>query len=158
MQRVLGLEHDGSTVAITIGRTQIDCLSMSYGDKLQPEELRNMGSQQIDALTPGTYTTDEAKVKMASSTFRAEFMPLVDKNGFGNRALPIVSTFTHPDTGTDSDLLDGCRFIGIAAAVENSAKANEIEFAIKPRQIYWTDQRKTINALDTTIPLGEPAL
>jgi hypothetical protein len=158
MKRVVGIEFDGSTVKVTIGRTEIPCLAASYGDNLQPEKLREMGSQQIDAITNGTYETDEAKIKMASSVFRGVFMPLVDSSGFGNRSLPVVCSFEHPDLGGDSDYLDGCRFTKLGAAMEASAKANEVEFGLTVRQIYWTDQRKTINAFDPSIPLGAPGL
>jgi hypothetical protein len=157
MKRVLGLEHDGSTVAMTIGRTQIPLTAAAYGDNISPEKLRMMGSQKIDAITPGTYDTDDGSIKMPMSVFRAEFAPLMDQYGFGNRPLPIVFSFTHPDTGSDSDLLEECRILGIKEALENTNKPNEVEFKFMTRQIRWTDRRITINAQDTAEPLGQSA-
>jgi hypothetical protein len=158
MQKVFGIELDGTTTVMTIGRTQIPVMSGSYGDNLSPEKLRQMGSQIIDALTMGTYETDEGKVKMSASNFRGLFFPLVDQYGFGNRSIPLIFSFTHPEIGNDSDYLDGCRFTKLSQALEASNKAQEVEFGITVRQIYWTDRRITINALDTSIPLGPSML
>jgi hypothetical protein len=156
MKRVLGLEHDGSTVAMTIGRTQIELTEASYGDNLSPEKLRQMGSQVINAITPGTYDTEDGVIKMPMSVFRAEFAPLMDQYGFGNRVLPVVFSFVHPDTGSDSDALEA-RILGIKEALANTNAPNIVELKMVVRQIWWTDMRITINAQDTSVPLGQSA-
>jgi hypothetical protein len=157
MIRVIDVEFDGSSVKCIIGRTEIPLLGSSYGDNLQPEKVRQMGGQLIDAVTIGTYETDEGKIKMRSSVFRGIFMPLVDLYGFGNRVLPVVFSFEHPDIGSDSDALT-CRFTKIAAAQEASNKGHEVELGLTVTQIWWTDRRVTINTFDPSIPLGTPAL
>lgn len=154
IRRVKGIELDGTTTIMTVMRTEIPCLGASYGDNLAPEKLRQMGSQQIDAITMGTYETEEGKVRMSASNFRGLFFPLVDQHGFGNRDVPVIFSFYHPQLGNDSDLLEGCRFIKLTQALEASSKAQEVEFGIILRQIRWTERRITINALDTSIPLG----
>jgi hypothetical protein len=157
MIRVIDVEFDGTSVKAIIGRTEIPLLASSYGDNLQPEKVRQMGSQLIDAVTLGTYETDEGKVKMRSSVFRGIFLPLADRYGFGNRVLPVVFSFEHPDIGSDSDELL-CRFTKIAAAQEASNKGLEVELGLTVTQIWWGDARKTINTFDPSIPLGTPAL
>ncbi len=148
MRRVNRNALDGTSIVLMFGRLYIPCLKASYGDKIEPENLTFMGSQQIDAQTTGIYSTDDAKVTMESTVFRAELLPQFQQNGFGNERLSIIFSYSHPDLGDDSDFIDGARFTNIAAAVENSAKAFEVELTIKFTQCYWGDDRKTINALD----------
>lgn len=154
LRRVAGVGFDGSTVSIGIGKADIRCLSSSYGDSLKPEALSYMGSQRIDEMSPGSYETEEAKLKMSSKVFRTELMPLLPQHGFGNVRIPITVTRSHPDLGDDSDLLENCRLTNIPAALENSAKLEEVELTFKPQQIYWTNERKTINALQGAVPVG----
>lgn len=154
IRRVVGIEPDGSVVTATFGRHQIRILSASYADGVDPADLMEMGTQTIAALTPGTYKRDDLKIKMRSTRFRADFLPLMPKNGGGNIIIPVVIGFTHPDIGSDSDLLAGARCTNWSAAMENSNKALEIELTWKFRQIYWTSARKTVNALNGATPVG----
>jgi hypothetical protein len=154
LRRVANVGLDGSTVTIALGKLEIRVMSAGYGDSLKPEALSYMGSQTIDEMTPGVYETDEGSIKMSAVKFRTELMPAMPTTGGGNVRLPIVVTRTHPDLGSDSDLLENCRFTNWAAAVENSAKAEEVELKFKPQQIKWTDERKTINALVGAAPTG----
>lgn len=146
MRRVKGLELDGTTVNMIIGRTQFDCLKSSYGDNLQPEKLRQMGKQTIDAITPGTYETEDGKFSVSESVWRAELAPLLDVHGFGNRIIPVIFTYTHPELGDDSDYLEA-RIVGLNGSNEASSKPLEREFKLIIRQIFWTDRRITINRL-----------
>lgn len=146
IQRVRGYEMDGTTIAMVIGRTQFDVLKCSYGDKLSTEKLRQMGRQDIDAVTPGTYDTDDGKFSVSASVFRAEIAPLLDVEGFGNRVIPVIFAFNHPELGSDSDLMEA-RIVSLAGAGENSAKPLEVEVGLVIRQIWWTNERKTINRL-----------
>ena len=147
LRRVANVGFDGSNVTISLGKLEIRILSASYGDSLKPEALSYMGSQQIDEMSPGVYETDEGKIKMSAVRFRTEFMPAMPTTGGGNIRIPIVVTRSHPDLGDDSDLLENCRITNLPAAVENSAKLEEVEITFKPTQIKWTNDRKTINAL-----------
>lgn len=147
MRKVQNVGLDGSTVSATIGKTAIRIIKASYGDKLEPGTLSYMGSQQIDEMTPGTYSVDDPKITMSAIRFRTEYMPLMPATGGGNVRMPIVIGRSHPDAGDDSDLLENCRCINWAAAVENSNKAEEVELVFKCQQIKWTDERKTINQL-----------
>lgn len=153
IKRVSRIALSGTNITMTIGRHQIACRKASYGDKLETDSGSNMGSQQIDFRTMGTYTTDEAKITMESVVFRSEFMPLLQQNGFGNEEIPIIFSYSHPDLGDDSDLLDESRFTNLSQAIEASNKALEVDFGIVFNQLYLTDERKTINAIDPSVPL-----
>lgn len=153
MRRVNRIALDGSTLSILFGRNQIPCLKASYGDKLETAVLSNMGSQEIDARTPGNYVTEDAKVSMESVVFRAQFAPLLQVDGYGTEQIPIIFAYGHPDIGDDSDLLEQARFVGLNLAVENSSKAFEVEFSIVFNQLYLTDQRIRINKLNPQLPL-----
>lgn len=146
IQRIRGYELDGTTITMVIGRTQFDILKCSYGDKLSPEKLRQMGRQDIDSITRGTYDTDDGKFSVAASVFRGELAPLLDVEGFGNRVIPVIFCFNHPELGNDSDLMEA-RIISLSGSGENSSKPNENELGLIIRQIWWTNERKTINDL-----------
>lgn len=152
--RTVDVELDGTTVTATFGRHEIKALSASYGDSLETEVVRVMGSQQQSARTAGTYKTESVKIKFRASVFRAEVMPLFPTNGGGNVRVPIVVSFSHPDIGSDSDLLDGARCVNFAAACEASSKALEVETTWEILQVYWTSDRKTINSLNGVAPSG----
>lgn len=154
LRRVAGVGFDGSTVAIAFGKVEIRCMSASYGDGLKPEKLTYMGSQTIDEMSPGVYETEDAKIKMSAVKFRTEFMPAMPTQGGGNVRIPITVTRSHPDLGDDSDLLEGCRLMNLPAAIENSAKLEEVELTFSVQQIKWTNDRKTINALQGAVPVG----
>lgn len=154
LRRVAGVGFDGSTVSITLGKVEIRVIKAAYGDKLTPETLSYMGSQSQDEMSPGVYSTDDTKITMSAVKFRTEFMPAMPATGGGNIRIPIVVSRSHPDLGDDSDLLEDCRCTNIPAAVENSAKLEEVELTFKTRQIKWTNERKTLNALAGAVPTG----
>jgi hypothetical protein len=145
-RRVRGLELDGTSITMTIGRYQFDILKSSYGDSLNVEKLRQMGHQTIDAITPGIYETEDGKISLSESVFRGELMPLVQRYGWGNDPHAIIFSYTNPFTGSDSDQLLA-RIIGTTATGENTAKPLEKELKLVVSQIFWTDNRKTINRM-----------
>jgi hypothetical protein len=154
MRRVEKIALDGTSITMMFGRNQIQCTKASYADKLETTAVSFMGSQAIDARTMGSYSTEEAKVSMDSVVFRAEFMPLLQRSGFGNEQIPIIFGYSHPDLGDDSDYLDQCRFTGVSQAIEASNKALEVEFGIVFNQLYLGDDRKTLNQPNPAVPLG----
>lgn len=147
LRRIRGNELDGTTVTVTIGKYQFDALAVSYGDSLQPEKLRQMGSQEIDAMTPGTYETEEGKLRISASVWRGEVAPLLEQNGWGNTEHNVVVSFTHPQIGSDSDMLSRCRLISGTDSHEVGSKPLEHEIKLVYQQVYWTDDRKTINRM-----------
>jgi hypothetical protein len=151
MRRVEKIALDGTSITMMFGRNQIACTKASYADKIETTAVSFMGSQAIDARTVGSYSTEES---MDSVVFRAEFMPLLQRSGFGNEQIPIVFGYSHPDLGDDSDMLDQCRFTGTSQAIEASNKALEVEFGIVFNQLYLGDDRKTINQPNPAVPLG----
>jgi len=154
IQRVNRIAADGTTVTSTFGNKEIRCLKAGYGDKLETTPLTEMGSQEIDARTPGSYSTDELTITFEYVKFHEEFSPLLQDDGFGNEKLPIVIAVSHPDLGDDSDLLDGCRFVGQKDAVDNTNGARVVETTWTTDQIYWGEDRKTRNQRDLSVPLA----
>jgi hypothetical protein len=154
IQRVDRIAVDGTTVTITLGRHQIAALKASYGDKIERATITEMGSQQIDAETPGNYSTEPLTISFEYITFHAEVMPLLQKDGFGNEKIPIVVGVSHPDAGDDSDLLDQCRFLEQKDSVENTNAARIVETTWSTNQVYWGEERKTRNQLDLSQPLA----
>jgi hypothetical protein len=157
LQRVNRLALDGSTVSMYFGRAVIECLKATYGDKIETQTVTQMGSQEISARTRGTYSTEEATITMDTQVYRSELAPLLDYDGFGNRTLPIIIQYYHPDIGDDSDLLDRARFVGGGAATENTANPLTVDIKIAFDQLYWTNERKTRNQLSVNTALGEGA-
>lgn len=156
IRRVAGLGLDGSNVSITFGKVEIECISATYGDKVEKGTLSAMGAQQIDEVTQGTYSIDDCKIKMSSVRFRTLLIPAMPATGGGNVRMPLVVGRSHPELGDDSDLLDGSYITNWGAAVENSSKAEEVELTCKVTQILWTNERKTINQL-RGVPAGAHA-
>lgn len=154
IKRVNRIAADGTTVTTTFGRHRIAALKASYGDKLETETLNEMGSQSIDARSPGKYSTDEFTITFEYVTFRERVSPLLQKDGFGNEKIPIVVGTFHPDLGSDSDLLDRCRFVGQKENPENTATPRSVECTFTVDQIYWGESRKTRNKLRPDLPLA----
>lgn len=154
IKRVVGVEFDGGSVTTTFGRIEIPALSAQYADGLETEAGHSMGSQQQDYRTAGTYKTDSIKIKFRSTVFRALLMPQFPTNGAGLIRKNVVVGFHHPDIGDDSDLLSQARCTNWSQACENSNKAIEVETTWECKQIFWTSDRKTINALRGVIPVG----
>lgn len=157
LRRVVGAGLDGSTVTLTIGKIEVPAISASYGDKLDKAKLAHMGAQQTDEITLGTYDAPEGEIKVSSVTFRSIIMPAMPPYAGGNVRLPIIVGFEHPDLGSDSDFLEDCYLNNWAQAVQNSNAAFEVPLKVTIRQIYWTDQRKTINQL-RGLPPPSPGL
>lgn len=145
--RTANIGFDGSTVTTTFGKAEVRAISAKYGDKLEPEMQAEMGAQDQSEQTPGKYSTEEVEIVFSALRFRTEIMPLFPANGAGNVRVPIVVGRTHPDLGSDSDLLENCRCINWGAAVENSSKAETVTTKWTTMQVKWTDRRVTINKL-----------
>jgi hypothetical protein len=153
MKSVNRIAIDGTTVTATLGRLQLPLTKASYSDALETEELRRMGEQIIAAVTPGAYKPGEISLEMSSADFRSLLVPAMQTDGFGLEQIALVITETHPDLGTDSDLIDGFRFTNLSSAHEASATVEKVEIKGKCVQVYWGDERKTINKRNMALPL-----
>ncbi len=153
IQRVDRIAADGTTVTTILGKHQIPALKASYGDKIEREVGSEMGSQQIDYETPGKYSTEVLALTFEYVRFHEDISPLLQTDGFGNERIPIVVAVSHPDLGSDSDLLDQCRFLSQKDSVDNTSGARVVETEWSTNQIYWGDERKTRNKLDLSQPL-----
>ncbi len=147
MHRVIGSGIDGSSVTTTIGKGEVPIIKADYGDSLETTFLSYLGSMEQDEQSPGSYKTSNLKMTVSAMIFRTIIMPNFPNNGAGLVKLPIIISRTHPETGSDSDLLIDCRCMNFAAAVENSNKVEETTMEWTIRQIKWTRARKTINQI-----------
>ncbi|MEQ9324836.1 MAG: hypothetical protein RIF41_37060 [Polyangiaceae bacterium] len=148
IKRVEGLGLDGSTVNIMLGKIEVPMISASYGDKLDVGELGYMGGQQIDELTQGKYSTDEITFEVSDVIYRSLILPNMPSRGMGVIRIPsIIINKEHPDLGSDSDQLSGCRLIGWPMQINNTQEAFKLSLKAKCRQVLWGSERKTINLL-----------
>lgn len=145
MNRVNRIALDGSTVTASIGRHEIRLEKASYGDKLEIGTFTGMGSQQIEARTPGSYKVDDLKLSVEAIEFRTKLYPLLQQDGFGGEGVSVTISFSHPDAGDDSDMCAFCRITSTALSIANDNKAQVVEVTLNPIQIYWGSERKTIN-------------
>jgi hypothetical protein len=141
MIRRVGLNFDGSTVHITIGRIEIPVISAGYGDNLKSEWVYRTGTQVPEADTPGQYEPEEGSLKLSDVNARTLLLPALAKYGAGNTRVVCVVTRSHPEMGTDSDALLGFRVMGLKASIEASAKGQELEFKTRYRLVQWTERR-----------------
>lgn len=147
MRRVIGVGLDGSSVTTTLGKIEVPLIKAGYGDKLETSFSSYMGSQEQDEQSPGSYKTDDLKMTMTAVIFRTIIMPAFPNNGAGLVKIAIVIGRSHPELGSDSDLLIDCRCMNFTGAVESSNKVEEVELTWTVRQIKWTRARKTINQI-----------
>lgn len=152
--RVSALETDGTLWTVTFGRHIIRVLKVEGDDALEPADLNEVGTQEVAAQTPGTYKPGNMKITVRNSIWRAVMLPLFPKRGFGNVLVPVTVGYSHPDLGSDSDLMTGCRLIKITKAVDNSNKPNEVALEWKVRQYWHGNDRKTLNAIGGAVATG----
>lgn len=154
LTKVGGAGFDGSNVTMSFGKLGIRCVKATYAETIETETLSEMGAQQIDARSRGTYKNENAKITMTAVRFRTEFLPAMTDSDMTGVGFPIVITRTHPDLGSDSDLLENARLTGIPASVENSASIEVMELEFVYSQVRWGDKRQTINRLANVEPVG----
>jgi len=153
IKRVNRIATDGTTVTVTLGRHQIPCLKATYGDKIETSFGAELGSQQIDYRTRGNYSTEELTITWEYVRYHSEVVPLLQLDGFGNEAISVVVSETHPDLGSDSDMLTGCRMTGQKDSIENTNAARVVETTWTTDQVYWGEVRKTRNQRNLSLPL-----
>lgn len=133
---------DGACNSVIIVTTRVPALKASYDDKIDKGSVTPMGTQGPGSTTLGTYAASDAKITFRSEDFRLLVLPMFPAVGAGNYEVPICVNKTHPELGSDSDLLLRCCIVGLSAAIENSNKADEVETTWKIcGGIQWTDNR-----------------
>jgi hypothetical protein len=144
LRRVNRAALDGTNVSILVSIYRLKCSKFSYGDSLTISKGSRLGSQEQDYQTSGSYKADDPAFTVEAVDYR-EFLDLLAVNGFGNRVVPAIVLYEHPDMGRVSDLLDGTRFLTGAISGESGEKMLEHEIKCSTMQVYWGDQRKTLN-------------
>lgn len=140
--RNVGLNFDGSTVHVTVGKIEIPVISASYGDNMEAEWVYRLGTQTPEDDTPGQYKPEDGTIKMSDKNLRVHLLPALAKYGAGNTRVKAVITRSHPEMGSDSDALLGFRFMGIKSSIEAGAKGIEAEIKVRYRLVQWGDARK----------------
>ena len=141
IRRISGTEYDSSCNRLTIGKTEIDFLSISYSDNLEIERVWEHGQQVPVARTPGQYKPGDGKLKVRGTVGRKEILYELPRIGAGNVVLNAVVSFSHQDIGDDSDLIEGFSILGASADHSNDSKAQEMEFTFTYRRVLWTSKR-----------------
>lgn len=144
LRRVNKLALDGTNVSLVIGTSVLRVTKQSYGDSLTIAKGSALGSQEQDYQTSGSYKTDDCSYTVESIDYR-NFLSTLPANGFGNKIFSAVILYEHPAMGSDSDLLDGFRFLTNAVSVEAGEKMIEQEIKASCMQIYWGERRATLN-------------
>lgn len=152
--RVSDTEHDGSSLFMTIGKTNVRLIKASYGDKVEKGDVQEMGTQAISAVTPGTYKPENMKVTMRNSVWRAVFMPRLPIQGASNTPLSIVISYINPDVGSDSDRAAPAFYVGSSISPDNTNKGVDVDVEFKVQQYYWTDKRTTKNSVVGAFAIG----
>ena len=146
LRRASRVELDGSTVFTCFGKKLVRAVKATYGDMIETAPSTPMGMQGIRARTPGTYKIDQLKITFEFSVWRTEMFPYFPTIGATAARIPIVINFTHPEIGSDSDLMEAARLVGVSQPVQNDNKAMETETTWDIDQIRWTYKRILLNS------------
>jgi hypothetical protein len=145
IRRVDGIELDGSSVTFTYGKIVAEVADVDYSDDITTAVGTSLGYQSQRYRTAGLYKTGTLTVTFRASVYRADVLPKLGKNGYGNIPKSAIVSYKHPQLGTDSDLLTGARILGQASKVESGEKALMIPIKFEVMQIFWGEGRATLN-------------
>jgi hypothetical protein len=129
---------DGGCVEIRFGRQAYPLTALEYAHKINREKVRRIGSQRIDALTPGEYDVDQVKATMEAAVyakFRNDLAAGAGTGGFASQRFSIHVDQFHPDIGNDNDKLSQCSWAGASKKIEGGSKANLVECMFDCRQV-----------------------
>lgn len=147
MRHVAGKAVDGSMVSFFANGVEWPITKVEYADNLATADVVQLGSQEVEAITNGKYSTEEKTFEMTKARWE-EFL-LAQPNGFGNVRFPIVIRAQDPDInpltslGSQADTLIDCKINGVAGSYTNDESVAMVVIKYKPRQIRWSG--KTLN-------------
>lgn len=134
--------YDSGKAEIRWNATAAALNKISFGDKLNVELVRRIGTQEIGGVTDGEYETEDISVTLE----QAVWINLLDKlppNGYGNERFVITAFLSDALIGDMSLVCSKCRIIGVKDSIEQGPGALMAELTIKSQQI--TRNGKTIN-------------
>lgn len=142
MPTINDVAYDGGTVEIQWGSAAYGLNKISFGQKLESEKLRRIGSQSIDADTEGTYDTDDVAVTMEVGEW-GRLLAALPANGYGRARFPILINYLHPDLGSQKVELQRCKILSDKDSIEASAAGSMVELTLRTMQIVRNG--KTLN-------------
>lgn len=134
---------DSGRGEIRFGSKAVAIQKIGYGDKLNTETVRRIGSQEQDAITDGEYETEDVTVTVEQAIWNRQVSPSLPANGFGNFRFVISVFLTDPELGSSTARLEKCRITGIKDNIEAGPGAIVCEVTIKTQQIVRNG--KTLN-------------
>ena len=155
MRHVAGKAVDGSMVTFFYQGGNVPITKIEYADNLTVADVSKLGSQEIEATTPGKYSTEEKTLEMTKAHWE-ELLLTFPGNGFGNVRGTGVVRAEDPDTdvltslGSQSDTIQNMRITGVAGSYENSEAVSMVVLKYKPQQIRWSG--KTLNRVAGILP------
>jgi hypothetical protein len=154
IRRVPGVEFDGSTISITIGRLVFEAEKVDYSDDITTTVGTSLGTQEQRYRTLGVYKTGQVTIEPRFSVLRRDFLSSLAPNGFGGQINPIIVGYWHPQLGKDSDLLAGARLVSITGGGEVGGKQLMMPIKFDIMQIFWGNGRQTLNRVEGFPQLG----
>lgn len=152
-----GVAISGSRAQFWMGATLLEAESVKYGDKLNTEVTRRLGSQQIGARTEGEYETDLMTASVEALVWYAvRDGATFPSNGYGNFQFPGTLFASHPQSPTQVQVsFEDCRILGESEEYKNEAGAAMVDLTISCDQIVRNG--KTLNRRDGFTGVGPSA-
>lgn len=126
---------DSGKGEIRFNKTAALIQKIGFGDKLNTEIVRRIGSQEIEAITDGEYETEDVSVTVEQAIWLRDILPYLPKNGFGSFRFMINVHLNDPELGKLHVKMERCRIVGVKDAIENGPGALVAELTIRTRQI-----------------------
>ena len=133
---------DGSMCFAQFGALAIPITAASYGDALETDAAGDCGSQEEPYVTPGRIKNKQPTFTFRMNIFLAAFQPALATMGFGNTALPVTCSYVTPDSGSESDLIEACRYVDFEQKWDNTNKVIVCETKWVCARVRYSNARK----------------
>lgn len=140
---VNGRTYDSGKGEIRMGTTAAPIKKIDFGDKLNKELLRRIGSQEVEASTDGEYEPEDVNVEVELAVWKKTIFPRLPANGYGNYEFQMSVNFTDDLIGTTKIKLLRCTIKGEKDAVEAGPGAVMKTLVIQALQV--VRDGKTLN-------------
>lgn len=134
--------YDSGKAEIRWNATAAALNKISFGDKLNTEMVRRIGTQEVGGITSGEYEPEDLSVTLE----QAVWIGLLDRlppNGYGNERFVITAFLSDPLIGNLSLVCTKCRIVGVKDSIEQGPGALMAELTIKTQQVVRNG--KTLN-------------
>ncbi len=135
--------YDAGKAEIRFGATAAGVQKISFGDKLNKEIMRRVGSQEIAAITDGEYETEDVSATIEQSVWNKTIFPKLPENGYGNHRFVISIHLFDRALGLVAVRLEQCTISGEKDNIESGPGGLVKELTMKTQQIVRNG--KTLN-------------